>query len=195
MHPRSLFIGAIASFLLAACASVPRPTPGELIPIEQLQRWQARGRIGVSGPAGGGSGSFDWRQDGDAATVQIRGPVGIGSVRLKVQGSPGNPAIELETGDGTLLHADEAWSELEARLGASLPAGKMRYWLVGAAAPGEQHWENMTNSEENSLMQDGWRIDYQRYSTDAGARLPVRLRATSGDVRVRIVVDRWQIER
>jgi outer membrane lipoprotein LolB len=192
---RSLFIGAAALFLLAACASVPRPLPGDLIPVEQLERWQARGRIGVSGPAGGGSGSFDWRQDGDVSTVQIRGPIGIGSVRLSVQGSPDDPELELETGDGTRLQSEAAWSELEARLGASIPAGKLRFWLVGAAAPGDHAWQSATDSEENSLMQHDWRIDYQRYSTDAGARLPVRLRASNGAVSVRIVVDRWQVER
>ena len=44
-----------------------------------------------------------------------------------------------------------------------------------------------------TLEQDGWRIDYQRYSDDAGAHVPVRIRASSGDTKVRIVVDRWKL--
>ena len=44
-----------------------------------------------------------------------------------------------------------------------------------------------------ALEQGGWRIEYQKYSDEFGARVPMRMTATSGDARVRIVVDRWQL--
>jgi outer membrane lipoprotein LolB len=127
--------------------------------------------------------------------VQIRGPVGIGSVRLELRGAPDRPEIELQTGDGEVLEADAAWSELEARLGATLPAGYLRYWLLGLAAPGEHRWSEPGPAGEISLEQQGWRIDYQRYSDELGARLPLRLSATSGAARVRIAIDRWMLGR
>jgi outer membrane lipoprotein LolB len=183
--------------LLGGCAT-PKGAPGApgapTIALEQLDRWQARGRIGISGPSGGGSGSFEWQQRADTATVQIRGPVGIGSVRLQVSGDASHPELQLQTGDGATLQSDAAWSELESRLGAPLPAGNLRYWLLGLAAPGAHEWRPASEAGEMTLEQQGWRIDYQRYSADAGARLPVRLRATSGDARVRIVVDRWRLD-
>jgi outer membrane lipoprotein LolB len=180
--------------LLAGCATPPpKRAPGAPIALEQLERWQARGRIGVSGPEGGGSGSFEWQQRADAASVQIRGPVGIGSVRLDVRGDASNPQLRLQSGNGATLESDAAWAELEARLGATLPAGNLRYWLLGLAAPGPHEWHPATEAGEVALEQQGWRIDYQRYSDDTGAKLPVRLRATSGDARVRIVIDRWRL--
>ena len=182
---------ALAS--VSGCATAPKPIPSVSIALEQLERWQARGRIGVSGPGGGGSGSFEWQQHADVANIQIRGPVGIGSVRLQVRGDASNPQLQLETGDGAMLESDAAWTELEARLGADLPAGNLRYWLLGLAAPGAHEWLPANDGGEVSLEQQGWRIDYQRYSADAGAKVPTRLRATSGDARVRIVVDRWQL--
>jgi outer membrane lipoprotein LolB len=127
------------------------------------------------------------------ADVQIRGPVGIGSVRLQVSGESGHPDLRLQTGDGVTLEADAAWTELENRLGASLPAGNLRYWLLGLAAPGAHEWSEPNAAGEVSLTQEGWRIDYQRYSTEFGAKVPVRLRASSGDARVRIVIDRWRL--
>ena len=179
---------------LAGCAGVAT-RPGVPLPadLNDLQRWQAHGRLGISGPESGGSGSFDWQQRGDRADVQIRGPVGVGSVRLQMRGAAPNPDLRLETGDGRVLESTAAWDELEARLGAQVPAGNLRYWMLGLAAPGEHRWLEQNAEGVVTLEQGGWRIDYQRYSTDPGARVPVKMRATNGDARVRIVVDRWQL--
>ena len=139
------------------------------------------------------SGSFDWQQRGDRAEVQIRGPVGIGSVKLQVQGGAADPELTLQTSDGGKLEAQAAWDELESRLGAAVPAGSLRFWMLGIAAPGEHQWHEQDPQGIVTLEQDGWRIDYQRYSDDAGAHVPVRIRASSGDTKVRIVVDRWKL--
>ncbi|WP_235936800.1 lipoprotein insertase outer membrane protein LolB [Steroidobacter agaridevorans] len=184
-----------AVFLLAAgCATTPK-APGTAIPadLKDLDRWQARGRLGVSGPDNGGSGSFEWRQRGDVSNVDIRGPVGIGGVHLELSGTGGNPNLILETSDGLKLESDAAWDELQNRLGTSVPAGNLRYWMLGLAAPGEHRWRDENENGVTTLEQGGWRIDYQRYSTEPGARVPMRITATSGDARVRIVVDRWQL--
>ena len=184
---------AIVAIALGACASQP-PRPTTPIPSDPsaLTHWQARGRIGVSGVEGGGSGSFTWQQDDDRADINIRGPAGIGSLRLKVQGSEEDPALTLQTGDGATLESQAAWDELETRLGATVPAGHLRFWMLGLAAPGEHEWQS-TAEGQKSLLQDGWRIVYQQYSNAFGALVPVRMNASSGSTRVRIVVDRWQL--
>lgn len=184
----------LAMAVLAGCAGAPTrtsvPVPQDLA---ELDRWQARGRLGVSGPVSGGSGSFDWQQRGDRTDLQIRGPVGVGSVRLQLQGEAADPSIRLETSDGQKLESDSAWNELEARLGAPVPAGSLRYWMLGLPAPGEHRWITQNEDGAATLEQNGWRIDFQRYSTEPGARVPVRMQATNGGARVRIVVDRWQL--
>lgn len=191
MQRQFLFVLVV---FIAGCATAPRPS-GVLanIDLEHLDRWQARGRLGVSGPENGGSGSFDWQQRGDRTQVQIRGPVGVGSVRLELQGDPSSPQLKLETADGRKLESTAAWDELEARLGAPVPAGNLRYWILGLAAPGEHQWHEPGADGVVTLEQGGWRIDYQRYSTEPGARVPVKLSASNGEARVRIVVDRWQL--
>lgn len=190
------FIGWLVVTLtvaMAGCATAPQPRPAGPIDISQLSEWHARGRIGVSGGPSGGSGSFDWQQSGDRADVQIRGPVGIGSIRLRVQGDAESPDVELETSDGVTVASQAAWDELEARLGAPVPAGNLRFWMLGLAAPGAHQWHEPDAEGVTALDQAGWRIEYQQYSSDAGARVPVRMRASSGEARVRIVVDRWSL--
>lgn len=192
-HLFSLLLVVLAA-CTTGCANLSSKTaariPGDLA---ELQRWQANGRIGVAGPDNGGSGSFDWQQRDDRADVQIRGPVGIGSVHLQVAGDIANPTLKLETGNGAALESQAAWDELQARLGATLPAGNLRFWMLGIAAPGEHRWLEPGPSGEKTLEQNGWRIAYQRYSDDAGAHMPVRINATSGETRVRIVIDRWRL--
>ncbi|HKU14463.1 MAG TPA: lipoprotein insertase outer membrane protein LolB [Steroidobacteraceae bacterium] len=193
---RQLSVAFLASVVMLAsgCATTPRPTGAPpSIDLQRLDRWQASGRLGVSGPENGGSGSFDWQQRGDRTEVQIRGPVGIGSVHLQLRGDPANPQLQLETGNGRKLESDAAWNELEARLGAAVPAGNLRYWMLGLAAPGEHVWHEPAADGVVTLEQGGWRIDYQRYSTEPGARVPVKLSASNGAARVRIVVDRWRL--
>ena len=181
--------------LCAGCAVTPKQPPGTpaSVDLAQLDSWQARGRLGVSGPQTGGSGSFDWQQHGDRTDLQIRGPVGVGSVRLQLRGDPASPDLKLETGNGRKLESTDAWNELEARLGAPVPAGSLRYWILGLAAPGEHHWNEPASDGTLTLEQAGWRIDYQRYSTEPGARVPVKMSASNGTARVRIVVDRWRL--
>jgi outer membrane lipoprotein LolB len=192
----SLACLVLAALLAAGCGITPR-APGTAIPadLKELDRWVARGRLGVSGPENGGSGSFEWRQRGDVSDVNIRGPVGIGGVRLELRGSGSNPDLTLQTSDGLKLESDAAWQELQNRLGTAVPAGNLRYWMLGVAAPGEHQWHEENEQGVVTLEQDGWRIDYQRFSAEPGARVPMRITASSGDARVRIVVDRWQLGR
>jgi outer membrane lipoprotein LolB len=193
----SLLAPALLLLLAAGCVSTPPKTsgPGSAIPadLHDLDRWQAHGRLGVSGADGGGSGSFEWKQSGDHANVEIRGPLGIGGVHLEMRGSDGNPDLTLQTSDGRKLASDAAWSELQARLGVAVPAGNLRFWILGLAAPGEHRWLPADDKGVVTLEQGDWRIDYQQYSVEPGAKVPMRMTATSGDARVRIVVDRWQL--
>ena len=76
---------------------------------------------------------------------------------------------------------------------------KLRYWMLGIPAPGEHQWREArsgvgADSERAVLEQDGWRIEY-RYADSLSNRLPQRIHATSGDARVRIVIDSWSLPR
>lgn len=178
-------LACVAFAWLSSCAVAPQVATRDA---SELREWQARGRIAVAGPEGGGSGSFTWLQRGETADIHMRGPVGIGSVQLQL--SP--QSMRIKTGDGREYEAEPAQEELAARLGAHVPAEDLRYWLVGVAAPGEHRW--LSAGETATLLQQSWRIDYQRFGVTAGVRLPHKLVAVNGPARVRIVIDRWQVE-
>ena len=174
-------------FGIFGCAVAP-PSPD--IPqrdASELTKWQVNGRIAVAGVSSGGSGSFVWQQNGAKSQVQMRGPIGIGSLRIELNEN----STHVETGDGRVFDAAEAEEELAARLGAAVPAQDLRYWLLGQPAPGAHEW--LSSGDTAVLKQQEWRIDYQKFQVAAGVRVPSKLVATSGPVKVRILIDRWRI--
>jgi outer membrane lipoprotein LolB len=179
-------IGCVLA-LLSACATTRKTEPISR-DASALTNWQASGRLAVSGADSGGSGSFTWSQRGTKATVHIRGPIGIGSLRLTVT----EESMRISTANGDEFVASEAEQELATRLGASVPTKNLRYWLVGRAAPGEHEWK--TAADTAALRQADWSIDYQKYAIADGVRLPMKLVATSGSAKVRIVIDKWKVE-
>jgi len=179
---------ALSVLLLGGCvAPVPRTSgPSRPVDLATLPQWQASGRMAVAAGDTGGSGSFDWQQSGDQSRIRVQGPVGIGGLLLTVEGD----AVELESG-GRKLASQAAWIELEAKLGAPVPARNLRYWMLGIPAPGPALWRSQ--DPPRTLEQDGWVIVYERAVEQSGAMLPTRLTATSGTSRVRLVIDRWNL--
>jgi outer membrane lipoprotein LolB len=178
-------IPIVLAVLLAACKTLPPQSA--VRDAAQLHQWQAIGRIAIGGVESGGSGSFTWEQRDAQSKILLRGPAGIGSVRLSVA----NRELTVETSDGAVYSDAVAQDQLQSRLGSRLPTEELRYWLLGLAAPGEHRWNN--GSESSTLQQRDWRIDYQRFAVIAGVRLPMRLVAQHGATKVRIVIDKWQL--
>jgi len=178
---------AVVALFVAACTTAPIVVDAPR-DVSDLGTWQVNGRMAVSGAEGGGSGSFIWRQEGDRSDVQLRGPLGVGSLRLTLDGE----ALRIETADGQALEAEDAQAELKARLGASVPTAALRYWLLGRAAPGQHRLE--ATEQAAVLEQGGWHIDFQRFGVTGGARLPMRWVAVNGPAKVRVIVDKWQLK-
>ena len=114
---------------------------------------------------------------------------------LKMQGDGReSAAAACKPATAQTLESDAAWDELEARLGASVPAGNLRYWMLGLAAPGRASMAStrMPRASRLSSRKAGASTTSAIRTTPV-RKLPMRMRATSGDARVRIVIDRWQL--
>ena len=180
---------AVVALALAGCAAPPRAPEGATRPDPAvLDRWSASGRMAIAAGTDGGSGSFDWVQDGTTSRLDLRGPLGAGAVRLVV--TPGS--LSLADGSGRVLDADLARADLQARLGADLPWDHLRYWLLGVPAPGvEATVLDQDAAPWRLIEQAGWRLAYDSFGVVGGLNLPTRLTAQRGAVRVRVIVDSW----
>jgi outer membrane lipoprotein LolB len=191
--PRSLF-GLLAASLLATGCATTAVEPGagaRAADPDVITQWTAKGRIALVANGQGGSGSFVWQQRSERTDLLVRGPLGAGGLQVITDGE----ALELADGSGQPLDGAAARAELERRLGVVLPLAELRYWMLGVPAPQETGGpvEKPDGATTPGFIQRGWTVSYEILGEQAGWRLPARLSATTGDTRVRIVVDDWML--
>lgn len=174
--------------LQSACVSQPQHIVGTSTArsVNELTRWHASGRIGVSMPERSGSGGFIWQQDQQTSHIQLRGPVGVGSLSVSVEGS----LLRLLASDGAAYDAELAVQQMQDQLGVALPVAQLRFWLMGVPAPGEHQWRD---AEKNELEQEGWQISYQQWTQRHELRLPIKLVLMRDEVRIVVVVQTWSL--
>lgn len=193
--PNPIRFGVLAGMLavlVAGCATAPVPAPpgGRTADPRTLTQWTAKGRIALTAQGDGGSGSFVWQQRSERTELAVRGPLGAGGLSIVTDGD----TLQLEDGSGQALDGDAARVALERRLGARLPLSELRYWMLGVPAPDTVAPAQLATGPVSGFTQAGWVVTYETFKAAGGGwSLPARLTATTGDARVRIVVDDWQL--
>jgi outer membrane lipoprotein LolB len=138
----------------------------------------------------GGSGSFVWQQREGVTTLDIRGPLGAGS--LQITATP--ETLFVTDGAGRTLDPGVARAYLQSRLGADVPWDRLRYWMLGIAAPdAPSHVSEAAAAPWRVIEQSGWTIGYDAFVATATGSLPQRFTAARDAVRVKVVVDQWDV--
>jgi outer membrane lipoprotein LolB len=178
-----------AAAALSGCATprVSAPT-GPAPDPSVLGQWTAAGRLALAADGEGGSGAFNWEQRAETTRLDVRGPFGAGALQVVVTPD----SLSVADGAGRAVDAEAARTELRSRLGADLPWASLRYWMLGLPAPdAPAEVKDATTVPLRVIEQSGWSIGYEAFTLVEGLSLPRRLTATSGGVRVRILVDEW----
>lgn len=180
----------------AAVDAVQSPQQLHASRLDALAQWQVSGRMAVQAGGEGYHGRFDWNQHGERMQLGVSGPFSQGSVRLLSDGE----FFELRDGNGGSARAISADQLLFKATGLQIPVAGLRYWIVGLAAPGDvQQPVHDERGRLQSLRQNGWNIRYRAYMADDidGVSLPRKLfldrQSVDGELRVRLVVERWQL--
>ena len=196
---------AVGAVLIAGCETLRERLPVEDGATEVDTTWQAHARalsrfrswfmLGTLAVRAGGEASrvtIRWRQRNDSYLVRFAGPFGVGL--LEVEGS--EFAVEARFSNGRRARAASPESLLEREIGWSVPLRGLRYWIVGAPAPGGAT-SNMQLDDHGRLAhleQAGWTVVYERYGDLDDLALPERIRFTSETVDATIVIRRWKAE-
>lgn len=195
---KGLIIAVFVVAIIGGCVS-PRDRIGEALEVEWLERrdllrqlddWRMEGRIALRTGRDGYNGTLSWEQMDDLLDFRFRGPFGFGGFRI--HGDLDRLRIKTTSGEELLLTDPEA--EMRDRFGWSLPVYSMRFWIVGVSDPGMTAEE--TVDDEGMLLelsQNGWDVSFDGYRVEDGLLLPKKIVMESGEVRIRVVADRWRI--
>jgi outer membrane lipoprotein LolB len=184
-----------AALMLAGCASLPPAVdtadwPARRAALQALSQWSLTGRVAVAAGGEGFSGGLRWRQDGARAEINMRGPFGGGALEIRVDGE----SLSITDANGEVIAGEDARQRTADYVGAPLPLAELRYWLVGAPAPGSPYRESLGEGAGLSgLEQAGWQVRYERYAEAEGRLLPARLELAAGEVRMRFIVTGWRL--
>jgi outer membrane lipoprotein LolB len=192
---RALAAAAVLA-LASGCATLPPPGTGDDWParreaLQALAHWAMDGRIAVAAAGDGFSGGFDWAQQGERADIVLAGPMGASAMAIRVEG--GEAVVSVR---GEALDAADADALFARYFGAhrTLPVAEMRYWLVGAPAPGTPAEETLAEGGRlASLVQSGWQVRYERYEAVGDVALPARMEMTTEGLRLRVAVSGWTL--
>lgn len=197
---RAALLGVV--LLLSACVTAPPRAVALIEPQARRELLQSIGSFSLSGRLAaavgqeGFSANLDWTQRAARSELDLRAPLGFGSAHVTREGGQ----LKLETSRGEKLAGPEAAEGLAARLGFEPPLDSLRYWALGVADPARAAVETAGEGGlPAAIEQDGWRIEYAEFRAamlqGAATLLPRRLTLTRGPVRLRLVVDRWTLDK
>ena len=183
------------ALVLAACAA-PRVKPDSDLLARQAEReralsaqpnWVLSGRLGVSNAKDAGSGSLEWKQDGDAFRFSVHAPV---TGKTWVLAGDAHRVV-LEGLREQPVEGTDAAALLERELGWHVPVAELTEWVRAARAKGEAEIEFRSDGLPAVIRQDGWKIEYPDYDEAHQPPLPRKVFASRGEYRVRLSVGEW----
>ena len=182
---------------LSGCATHPIEEPTLSWKARQqtliyLDHWSFSGRLAVKDKEQQSwSASLRWQQQGNSYDIHLSGAFGQGAARLF--GHEGYAVIE--TTEQAALTASSAELLMQEQLGWSVPVQGLKYWLIGSPEPGmAEHLAFDAFGRLSELEQSGWQIRYSSYTRVEGIDLPRKLELENPRLRVRLVIDAWQLE-
>ncbi len=196
----SSFVGILMLGLLGGCSNHQLPsTQGDVSPLwserlavlEAMGPWTFQGRIAVKDGADSWSVKLNWAQANDQFDIRIIAPFGQGAAHLygnnelAVIDVPERPSMSAVSAEVLLLH----------NVGWAVPLEGLRYWLAGRPDPAlamSAQWDEL--GRLNQLTQSGWYIKYRRYVNVAGVDLPRKIEMVNDQLRVKFIIDRWQLD-
>ena len=153
----------------------------------ELSPFAFNGRVAIKHDGERTSAAMRWTHREADDEILLLAPLGQTVARIfsSAQGAM------LET-SGKVYMEKDAETLTERVLGWHLPLAGMRYWVMALPAAGtEAAIERSANGQISMLRQDGWEINYTRYTTDHADSLPLRMTLVRNGMEMLLLIDEW----
>lgn len=163
--------------------------------LHNFHSWDLHARIAMHYGNEGGQADLFWAHSFTRNDIRLVGPWGKGLVRLKFDPQ----SAELTDNTGQTIPGNDAAILLYQATGWIIPVSKLDTWVLGmpVSESAEIHLDKYGRLQ--SLVEAGWKIEYQEYQFFDNRELPRRLtlsqRGENGEqtVSVKLVIGRWQV--
>jgi len=180
------WLAVVSVALLAACASKPPVVPPGVLPGEQFE---LSGRVAVKLDGRGHSARMRWLHDPDTDAIWLYSPVGSTIATLAANAD----SATLVTARKETFRSGSVQELTREVLGWDLPLPGLQHWVFGRADPAVPVTEIERDDQERitRLVQGDWQVQLAGYEDDG--KLPRSLLLRFADLRVRLVIDRWNL--
>jgi outer membrane lipoprotein LolB len=183
----------LISLALTACVTAPRRVSitdplAEQIAREdrayQQREWFFSGRIAVSRNGDGGQAKIQWQQNQQGMMFVLDAPLGAGQWKLQQDGT----IYRLSGFAGGVREGNDPQAMLKEATGFDIPFGALPFWVRGLRTQQSHAIDFAESGLPSAIHDNGWLIQYENW--DAQQR-PLRLVATQGELRLRLIIDQW----
>lgn len=210
MWIKKILVSVLAMGVLTACQTPPPKTLPDIVilPMTQvlgshalqkhasrqailrrLAYWQLSGKLTVKGNERPTSATLVWNQRGKVSTLDLSGPVGIGSVSLEI--APGLSV--LKRGNGKTVKAASPEQLIERVIGWPMPASLLRWWIVGLSDHGQLLSVDSYGRPEQ-FQHGEWTVSYKDFIDVEGLPLPRKVMITDGHLELALSRARWRLQ-
>lgn len=197
--------------LLVACTALkPSASPPTAVTAEQASghqhsrehwlmahsNWGFRGRVAISQGRQGGSARIFWQQQGAAYCITILAP--ITNQRWSLIGTWTGGVVRLEGMQDGVHEGTDAMQLLREATGWTIPIAELQNWVRGLVRPtGGVAQYDRQDGRLQQVQQEGWQVQFLDWYPENAAwpAMPRRINARQTQAQVRLVVDRWELER
>lgn len=191
---------AVAVLFITACAPIKQRTDFVIDPdlvwqerqiqLRQLTTWEVRGRTAITQGKEAWNAGLNWRENTGIYRIKLMGPFSQGGIHL--DGTPEQVVLTLS--DGEMIAAATPEALLTKTFNLKFPISALRDWLRGLPYQGApyQTIEIDNQGRLKYLVQQEWKIDYQRYETYGQRQMPSKIFISHPELSVRLVINNWK---
>ncbi len=146
------------------------------------------GRVAIKHDGERSSAGLRWVHTGSADEILLLAPLGqsVARIHSDLQG------VTLDA-SGKRYFAHSAETLTQQVLGWELPLSGLRYWVTALpASESKFNIQRDVNGQITVLHQDGWEINYSRYTGAAADSLPTRFVLRREKLEILILIDEWE---
>ena len=184
---------AVVAWLLAGCTIAGNrvPTVLDAAALTELESWGLRGRVALNREGRGAQASVLWRQDGPLAQLELSGPWGVGTERVRIEDGDVNLLSE---GDWVSMCTPGMQIDELEMLCHSAPLKSLPYWLRGLPDPDSPFTEYSSGQgAARAFRQDGWRVEVNALARSGDLAVPRRLNISGPGASMRVAITNWEL--